>query len=175
MRSFIAQGRNDHARGQFLFCLGWAQKQIENGNEDFIRVFRCRMGESIGRLVVEVDQDRVLSSGRVCDRARSVNAGEVAWLTKPKLQNLKDRVVARQGGQFICLYSELTESLAYRSLSSGARCLLQEMMALAWPDRNGRLAMSHERAAGLVRCTKKNGGYILRKAACQRVHKARKG
>ena len=59
MRSFIAQGRNDHARGQFLFCLGWAQKQIENGNEDFIRVFRCRMGESIGRLVAEVDQDRV--------------------------------------------------------------------------------------------------------------------
>jgi len=57
MRTFIAQGRNDHARGQFLSCLGWAKKQIENGNEDFIKVFRFRMGESIGRLIAEVDQD----------------------------------------------------------------------------------------------------------------------
>ncbi len=94
---------------------------------------------------------------------------------KAKTAKLKDRVVARQAGQFICLYSELTESLAYRSLSSGARCLLQEMMALAWPDRNGRLAMSHERAAGLVRCTKKTAGTYLERLLARGFIKLEKG
>ena len=73
MRTFIAQGRNDHARGQFLFCLGWAQKRIENGNEHFIKIFRCRMGESIGRLIAEVDQDGVYPvEGFVTERIPSM-------------------------------------------------------------------------------------------------------
>ena len=94
---------------------------------------------------------------------------------KAKSAKLKDRVVPRQGGPFIYLYFELTESLAYRSLSSGARCLLQEMMALAWPDRNGRVAMSHERAAGLVRCTKKTAGTYLEKLLVRGFIKLEKG
>jgi hypothetical protein len=69
VRVFFAKGQNDHAQGQFLFCLSWAKKQIENGNEDFIKVFRFRMGESIGRLIAEVDQYGVYSvEGFVTER-----------------------------------------------------------------------------------------------------------
>ena len=94
---------------------------------------------------------------------------------KAKKPDLKDKVVAKEGGQFIYLYAELTESVAYRSLCPGARCLLQEMMALVWPDRNGRVAMSHERAAGLVGCTKKTAGKYLEMLLVRGFLKLEKG
>ena len=80
--------------------------------------------------------------------------------------NLVDRVVPRnknEKSQFVPLYIELTGSDAYRSLPPGARCLLHEMMSLVFPDRNGKVCMSHERAAELVSCTRKTAGVHLSK------------
>jgi len=74
-----------------------------------------------------------------------------------KLKN-PDRVVARNKTQYIALSRELVDSEAYRSLKPGARCLLQELMFLVWPDRNGKIGMSQEKASSLLGCTKKSAG-----------------
>lgn len=77
---------------------------------------------------------------------------------KKKKEKLQDRIVMRNPGQFIIFSRELFDSDAYRSLSNGARCLLMELMMLVWPDRNGKIGMSHEKASLLIRCSKKSAG-----------------
>ena len=77
-----------------------------------------------------------------------------------------DRIVPRnknEKSQFVPLHTELTGSAAYRSLPPGARCLLQEMMSIVFPDRNGKVCMSHDRAAKLVCCTRKTASIHLSK------------
>lgn len=75
--------------------------------------------------------------------------------------NKYDRIQSKSKGQYVQLPNELIESDAYRSLPSGARCLLIEFMRIVFPDRNGKIGMSHDRAATLVNCTKKTAGKYI--------------
>jgi len=75
--------------------------------------------------------------------------------------NKYDRIQSKSKGQFVQLPNELIESDAYRSLPPGARCLLIEFMRIVFPDRNGKIGMSHDRAARLVNCTKKTAGKYI--------------
>ena len=77
---------------------------------------------------------------------------------KKKKINRYDHVQTKNRGQFVQVPHELLESAAYRSLPSAARCLLFEFMRLVWPNRNGKIGMSHEKAAELISCTKKTAG-----------------
>lgn len=55
-----------------------------------------------------------------------------------------------QSGRFVMRYECLMESPAYRSLSTVARCLLEEFQRVYYPDRNGRLSISTRNAAKLL-------------------------
>ncbi len=47
-------------------------------------------------------------------------------------------------------HEEWLNSPAYRSLSTNARCLLEEFQRIYWPDRNGRLSISNANACELL-------------------------
>ena len=47
--------------------------------------------------------------------------------------NKYDRIQSKSKGQYVQLPNELIESDAYRSLPSGARCLLIEFMRIVFP------------------------------------------
>jgi hypothetical protein len=96
-------------------------------------------------------------------------------LRKKKKQKVQDRIVTRSPGQFIQFSQELRDSEAYRSLKPGARCLLIELMMLVWPDRNGKIGMSHAKASLLIGCSKKTAGKYFEMLLSRGFIKVEKG
>jgi len=64
-------------------------------------------------------------------------------------------------GRFVQIPFELFECDAYSTLPSGAQCLLIEFIKLCWPDRNGRVGMSQDRASSIAKCSKKTAAKYL--------------
>ncbi len=53
-------------------------------------------------------------------------------------------------GKYTPMYHDVLGSLAYRSLSPKARCLLLELQRLEFPNRNGMIGLSEKNAAKLL-------------------------
>ena len=66
-----------------------------------------------------------------------------------------------KGMQFIAIGKSLYDCDAYKTLPSGAKILLQELMRLCYPNNNGRVGMSQQRAAEFAGVTKKTAGSYL--------------
>lgn len=56
----------------------------------------------------------------------------------------------RRSGSFIMRHDEWLTSSAYRSLSTNARCLLEEFQRIYRPSRNGKLSISNSDACDLL-------------------------
>ncbi len=79
---------------------------------------------------------------------------------------VKNNNYTRRGG-YIRRFEYMLASPAYRSLSTNARCLLEEFQRIYRPDRNGHLSISTKNAAKLLNISEpsaSNAFYEL--AAC---------
>ena len=74
---------------------------------------------------------------------------------------LKDVVPIRNGDQFIPINTSLRDCLAFKTLKPPAKILLLHFIFLAYPDRNGRIGMSHSKAAEIAQVNKATAGKYL--------------
>ncbi len=54
-------------------------------------------------------------------------------------------------GKSVPAYHDIMDSEAYRSLSAKSRCLLLELQRIEFPNRNGRIGLTVQKAASLLR------------------------
>ncbi len=79
----------------------------------------------------------------------------------PKIKWGIDVPRTEKGMQFITISKNLYDCDAYKTLPSVAKILLHELMRLCYPNNNGRVGMSQQRAAELAGVTKKTAGSYL--------------
>ena len=70
----------------------------------------------------------------------------------------KDTVRFRKGEQFIGVNKSLWDSQAFKTLKPSAKILFLQFIFLAFPDRNGRIGMSHSKAAEIAQVNKATAG-----------------
>lgn len=73
----------------------------------------------------------------------------------------RDTVVYHKGEQFIGVAKSLWYSDAFRTLKPPAQILLLHFIFLAYPDRNGRIGMSHSKAAQIAQVNKATAGKYI--------------
>lgn len=72
-----------------------------------------------------------------------------------------DSVAYRKSEQFISVHKSLWECTAFRTLKPPAQILLFHFIFLAYPNRNGRIGMSHSKAAQIAQVNKATAGKYL--------------